>query len=257
MGRHAFRRNHFHKGRSLARKRRQLRQLRDTYDPLNEKPTPLDLLVEYVGRWDSDPDHIIRQESKNRWMKGNYVDFLVGGANAAGRGFNGLSYLPFGAAMTGKFKLYRHNQCGKLRKDLSEYIKNMKDGDPMPRVIGHSWGGATVANLAHEFQDKNVPFIALDPVSHFNRLGQYPTNLKVLQPNGSSDEFFMNRLARVVGGAWPVLPDDKGTTIRYNGGHVAGLPEAVNELLQKELLEKMKNDMNALKSHGRLQLSIS
>ena len=204
-------------------------------DPLKEKPTPLDLLIERILGWSSDVDRIRESQDGDSWRKGHHVDFLVGGANAAGRGLNGLSYLPFGAAITGDFKLYRHDQGDKLIRDLKEYLKNMKPGDPTPRVFGHSWGGSTVANIAKEFP--NVQFNAIDPVSWFNRLSEYPANLRVFQPDEDSDtnEDWQNTAARVVGGAWPVLPESAGNTVRYKGGHVQGVEEAVNEALAADL----------------------
>lgn len=233
---------------------RRRRQRQHDYDILYETPSMFDLLVEHIGGWGSDVNSLRRQNFYARGLKGNHVDFLVGGANAAGRGLNGLSSLPFGAAITGKIKLYRHNQGDKLRSDLIKYLNNMKDGDPTPRVIGHSWGGATVANLAREFQDKNVPFIALDPVSRFGRLQEYPKNLTVFQPTENSDsgDNLASKLARIFGGAWPVLPDDNGKTIRYDGGHVDGVDYALNNFLrqqlQEEQTEKMKKNMDALES---------
>lgn len=203
------------------------------------KPTFWDSLIERLSGAPSVAD-IERNQKWSSFLKGPYVDFVVGGANAAGRGIQGISYLPFGPAMTGDYRLYRNDQMAKLRKDLTSYLKTLKDGDPRPRVWGHSWGGSAVANLAKEFPD--VSFTALDPVSWFNRLDKYPDNLRVFQPNpatASKEKDLPSRLARIFGGAWPTLPADKGKTIMYDGGHCEGVEEAVTALLRREYDDRM------------------
>lgn len=231
-------RNWLYKGRRLSRIRRR-RQQEDQEDPLKMKPSTIDRIVENAFGWVSDYNK--EREKWKYWDKGNYVDFLVGGANAFGRGIEGLSGLPFGPAITGDIRAYRHNQGDELKRDLRAYLDKMKPGDKIPRVWGHSWGGSTVANIASEFP--NVQFNALDPVSRFHRLDKYPDNLRVFQPEGNGEmdnTTIFNSLARTVGGAWPVLPPEKGKTIRYKGDHINGIDSAICEAIRADLAKDRK-----------------
>lgn len=153
-----------------------------------------------------------------------YYNILVGGAGAAGKGLTGLSYLPFGILSTGKNRvLYRHNEGERIANEIRFALARKMH----PRVFGHSWGGATVANMAKDFPD--VPFYALDPVSRFNRLEEIPKNLTIYRPfgadDGSADKYSdpITKAAVKIGGRWPKITKGEGKTIEYHGDHVGGL----------------------------------
>lgn len=158
-----------------------------------------------------------------------YYNILVGGANAGGGGIDGLSYLPFGVLAKGDNRvLFRHNQEAEIRKAIDDALAKGLH----PRVVGHSWGGGTVANLAKDYPD--VPFWSLDPVGWFNRPKSLPKNLTVFRPSEKSDqdERLGAVLAPIFGGRWPVI--DKDRTVEYHGGHVEGIDDLVNGRVKSE-----------------------
>lgn len=153
-----------------------------------------------------------------------YYNILVGGANAAGEGFTALSALPFGVLAKGDNKeLFCNDEVRQIRKAIERAVRQGKD----VRVFGHSWGGATVANLASEYPD--IPFYALDPVSWRGVLYELPKNLTIYHPRGN-DDFDFPRLAQILGRQWPVITKGEGKTILYDGDHFLGLRPAMNAL---------------------------
>lgn len=164
---------------------------------------------------------------KGKTSDQNYLNILVGGANAAGKGFYGLSELPFGILSTGKNRaLYRHNQ----EKDIIKAIEDALKKGLNPRVFGHSWGGATTARIAKLFP--GVRFYSFDPVSWTERLDEVPENLTIYRPKDGSittDNIF-SRLAPILGGRWPRINKGKGKELEYAGGHVSGLNSVADDI---------------------------
>lgn len=164
----------------------------------------------------------------------HYHNILVGGANAAGKGFYGLSYLPFGVLAKGKNReLFRHNQKEEIKKAITKALLSGKT----PRVVGHSWGGAAVAGMADEFPA--VQFHALDPVSWTGRLKEIPENLTIYRPSEFSQKHerdftdltqTLKYLATRIGGRWPKIEKGPGRTVEYLGDHVNGLDEVCNDI---------------------------
>lgn len=164
---------------------------------------------------------------KGKTSDQNYFNILVGGANAAGKGFYGLSALPFGVLSTGKNRaIYRHNQEEDITKAIEDALKKGLN----PRVFGHSWGGSTVARIAKRFP--GVQFYSFDPVSWTGRLDEVPENLTIYRPKDGSaatDNVF-SRLAPIIGGRWPMINKGKGKELEYAGGHVSGLDSVADEI---------------------------
>ncbi|MBQ1511621.1 MAG: hypothetical protein IIZ54_12195 [Selenomonadaceae bacterium] len=169
-------------------------------------------------------------------------NILVGGAAAAGTGLRGLSYLPFGILSKGKGnnELYRFNELDKIRAAIDKATSNNKN----VRVFGHSYGGATVANIAKDYP--NVPVYALDPVGWFDRLDKIPKNLTIVRPNPeyvSTGDGIVARLAPLIGGRWPILKDQKERYMLYDGGHVSGVDLAVNKIVNNNRTDFSKIDV--------------
>ncbi len=163
-----------------------------------------------------------------------YYNILVGGANAAGEGFTALSVLPFSVLAKGDNKeLFCNDEVEQIRRAIERAARQGKD----VRVFGHSWGGATVANLALEYPE--IPFYALDPVSWTGVLDKLPKNLTLYHPRGNDDLDFP-RLAQIFGGQWPAITKGEGKTIWYDGDHILGLRAEM-----KKLNERMKNEKPA------------
>ena len=161
----------------------------------------------------------------------NYYNILVGGANAAGKGFTALSGLPFGVFAKGDNKeLFRNDEVGKIRKAIERAVKQGKN----VRVFGHSWGGATVARLAPEYPD--VQFYALDPVSWTGIPDEIPKNLTIYRPRGTKT-IDVPRLAQILGHQWPVITKGEGKTVFYDGDHFLGLRREMNELNRRGMNE--------------------
>lgn len=167
-----------------------------------------------------------------------YHNILVGGANAGGSGIKGLSSLPFGVLAKGDNKaLFRNGEIDKIKKEIVGALEAGKH----PRVIGHSWGGADVANLAKYFP--GVPFIALDPVSWKNNIEKSPDNLTVFLPEDTSikgtlrqdGENLTSRLAPIFGHRWNA---PEGNVVRYKGGHVVGLNNAITQYMIEKWKER-------------------
>lgn len=154
-----------------------------------------------------------------------FYNILVGGANAGGKGFLGLSDLPFGVLSKGtNRKLFRHNQQKQIRQEIDNALKKGLN----PRVVGHSWGGSTVANIAKDYP--NVPFYSMDPVSWTHRIDKTPKNLTIYYPrenSGSGSSNFATKLAPILGGRWPENINGEGNIRYYNGDHVEGVSDAV------------------------------
>ena len=168
-----------------------------------------------------------------------YHNILMAGANAGGEGLLGLSAMPFGIASKGSNELFRNGQVKELRAAIEAAINAGKH----PRVIGHSWGGADVARIAHEYP--NVPFISIDPVSWTGRPDILPDNLTVLHPRNAnnpftSDETVWGYLAGKLGGRWPEIKG--GHHIYYKGGHVAGAGKALNYIIGKEWIRRISQE---------------
>ena len=158
-----------------------------------------------------------------------YHNILVGGANAGGYGLKGASDLPFGVVSKGPNReLFMNGEIDKIEAAIAASLKRGEH----PRVFGHSWGGADVANLAAKYP--KIPFIALDPVSWTDTLDEYPDNLTVFFPKDGTNvgDNILARLAPVVGHRWR-LPK-KGRVIRYDGGHTSGVDEAVDAFNYRE-----------------------
>ena len=146
-----------------------------------------------------------------------YYNILVGGANAGGEGFKGLSALPFGVLAKGQNReLIRNGEIKRIRDSIESALKDGKH----VRVVGHSWGGGDVARLAKEYPD--VPFFSLDPVSWTGRLKELPKNLTIVRPDGSMNGFDLPRGAQVFGGQWPLIQKGEGKTVVIPGDHVTG-----------------------------------
>ena len=162
-----------------------------------------------------------------------YYNILVGGANAGGEGFFALSALPFGVFAKGDNKeLFSSGEVQEIRNAIERAARQGKN----VRVFGHSWGGATVANLALEYPD--IPFYALDPVSWGNVLDEIPKNLTIYHPRGTDDVDFP-RLAQIFGRQWPIIAKGEGTTVYYEGDHFLGLRPEMNELNRRMMNEKI------------------
>ena len=164
-----------------------------------------------------------------------FYNILVGGANAGGKGILGRSALPFGVLSKGtNRKLFRHNQKRQIRQEIDNALKNGLH----PRVVGHSWGGSTVANIAEDYPD--VPFYAMDPVSWTHRIDKTPKNLTIYYPiKGSEKESLLAvRLAPILGGRWPENIKGEGRIRYYSGDHVEGVSDAVTGINN----ENMKTD---------------
>ena len=172
-----------------------------------------------------------------------YHNILVGGANAGGKGFFGISALPFGVLAKGKNRqLFRNGQIDKIRKA----IEDAKASGKNPRVVGHSWGGADVAGLAEDYP--TVPFIALDPTSWGGRLDKTPKNLTIFrpkEPKSWSKNTTTGYLAQVLGGEWPKIDKGEGKTIEYDGGHVSGIGAALNDYVKKIWNDRIRRQMSA------------
>ena len=161
-----------------------------------------------------------------------YHNILVGGANAAGKGFRGWSQMPFGVLSKGSNRtLFRNGEIDKIREEIESLLKSGKK----PRVVGHSWGGADVARLSKEYPD--IPFVSLDPVSWTGRIKSAPKNLTILRPEDGDyktrDSLFA-RLAPIVGRRWPEINTGEGRTVKYRGGHVDGIDDALNRYVFSE-----------------------
>ena len=165
-----------------------------------------------------------------------YHNILVGGANAAGKGLGGISYLPFGVLANGSnHELFRHNQQDKIKNAIQNALANGKH----PRVFGHSWGGSTVANMAKEFP--GVPFHALDSVSWTHVLESIPGNLTIYRPEEgrNNNDNLLASLAPIFGHRWPKITEGPGKTVEYRGGHVGGVDEAVNYAVYKAKRDRL------------------
>ena len=153
------------------------------------------------------------------------------GANAGGNAIFGKSYLPFGVTSKGNNRqLFRWNDSKKIKDAIDDAVKEGKN----VRVLGHSWGGSTVANLAKDYP--KIPFYALDPVSWTNHLKSIPDNLTILRPKdgAKADESWTTKLAPFLGGRWPKIESQPDRYIEYDGGHVVGLDKAVNKIVEDE-----------------------
>ncbi len=169
----------------------------------------------------------------------HYYNILVGGANAAGEGFTALSGLPFGVLAKGDNKeLFRNGEVQEIRNAIERAVKLGK----CVRVVGHSWGGATVARLASEYPD--IPFYALDPVSWTGVLDEIPKNLTIYHPKGT-DDFDAPRLAQILGRQWPIITKGEGKTVYYNGDHFLGLRPGMNALNKRIRDERIAASTNA------------
>jgi len=159
-----------------------------------------------------------------------YYNILVGGANAGGKGFQGLSSLPFGVLARGKNrKLFRNGQIKEIRQEiekaLAEYKKAVQRGEKgrLVRVVGHSWGGADVARLAKDYP--GVHFIAADPVSWTGVIDSVPKNLTILRPTSSKNLLSIGGWAQLLGHQWPRIGKGEGEEIVYEGDHVNGISD--------------------------------
>jgi hypothetical protein len=188
-------------------------------------PTTLDDEARYA-RGESDP---------------YYYNILVGGANAGGKGILGLSDLPFGVLSKGtNRKLFRHNQNKQIRQEIDNALKKGLH----PRVVGHSWGGSTVANIAKDYPD--IPFYAMDPVSWTHRLDKTPKNLTIYYPNknsGSGSTSFATKLAPIFGGRWSENIKGEGNIRYYNGDHVEGVSGAVTGINNENMKRTKRIDL--------------
>lgn len=154
-----------------------------------------------------------------------YHNILVGGCNAGGEGFKGLSALPFGVLAKGSNReLFRNGEIEKIRAAIEKARKNGKN----VRVVGHSWGGGDVARMAADYPD--IPFVSIDPVSWTGRLDSLPKNLTILRPDGSTDGWDTNKGAQIFGGQWPHITKGEGRTITYAGDHTTGAGRALTQL---------------------------
>lgn len=182
-------------------------------------------------------------KEQNPWGSSDtyYHNILVGGANAGGKGFFGLSPLPFGTLLLGDNReLYRNGDIRGIRTGIERALKAGKN----VRVVGHSWGGADVANLAKDYP--NAEFIACDPVSWFGVLDSLPKNLTIFRPdNKVPARRWTNRGAQIFGHQWPIIEKGDGRTIIYHGNHVDGLPDALsrynNDVRSERILRGLKS----------------
>ena len=180
----------------------------------------------------------------NEKIDPRYYNILVGGANAGGEGFTALSALPFGVFAKGDNKeLFGSGEVQEIRNAIERAARQGKN----VRVFGHSWGGATVANLASEYPD--MPFYALDPVSWRNVLDEIPKNLTIYHPRGNGDIDFP-RLAQIFGRQWPIIAKGEGTTVCYDGDHFLGLRPEMNELNRRMMKEKISAPSPAAKMNA-------
>ena len=168
-----------------------------------------------------------------------YHNLLMAGANAGGNGFFGISDMPFGVVSKGENRqLFRNGQIKELRAALDAAIANGKHA----RVIGHSWGGADIAGIAKDYPE--IPFYALDPVSWGGRPDKLPNNLTVLRPKDTGitnpNDTVLGWLAAKVGGRWPKI--EGGKTIYYDGGHVGGVGNAMNRIIAKEWIKRVRRE---------------
>lgn len=210
---------------------------RGMWSPNASKETDLTKVLGYKAL--QDPS---LREKENRINDPYYFNILVGGANAAGKGFFGLSQMPFGVAMEGdNHAIFRHNQEEDIKKAISVALgKGLH-----PRVFGHSWGGATVARLAELFP--GVPMYALDPTSWTGRIDRTPKNLTICRPYIMRDgntvpgmrDKPLGELAPVFGGRWPRIDKGEGHTLEYVGSHVNGLDEAVDEIIRTTMEKRI------------------
>ena len=169
-------------------------------------------------------DEVKRHVAADEESDPRYYNILVGGANAAGEGFTALSVLPFSVLAKGDNKeLFCNDEVDQIRIAIERAARRGKN----VRVFGHSWGGATVANLAREYPE--IPFYALDPVSWTGVLDELPRNLTIYHPRGNDDVDFP-RLAQIFGGQWPVITKGEGKTILYDGDHILGLRSEMRKL---------------------------
>ncbi len=172
-----------------------------------------------------------------------FYNILVGGANAGGKGFLGLSDLPFGVLSKGtNRKLFRHNQQKQIRQEIDNALKNGLH----PRVVGHSWGGSAVANIAKDYPD--VPFYAMDPVSWTHRIDKTPRNLTIYYPkegDGPEPKLF-TRLAPILGGRWPGNIKGEGRIRYYSGNHVDGVSDAVTGINNENMKLKEEKKPNMI-----------
>lgn len=160
----------------------------------------------------------------------SWYNILVGGFSEAGNGIGtSKARMPFGALFNGNnYKLFRHNQHALIRKEIKDALKAGKK----VRVFGHSYGGSTIGTMAGEFP--GTPFIALDPVSRFERPKRTSKNLTVFYPKGkhpTEKDRITERVNPVIGGRWGKSLGGDATYIPYRGGHVSGLPGAVSKYI--------------------------
>lgn len=196
-------------------------------DPQGEvKPIKLPKLpFRHYTLWDTEKDYQDRQHVSDPY----FHNILVGGANAGGEGFLGMSVMPFGVLSKGPNReVFRNGQVDEIKAAIKASLERGEH----PRVVGHSWGGSTVANLSKEYP--NIPFIAADPVSWTGTMDEYPDNLTVLFPNPGTDQDDLTfaKLAPIFGHRWSM--PKKGRVVRYDGGHVAGINEALDKLNYRE-----------------------
>jgi pimeloyl-ACP methyl ester carboxylesterase len=206
---------------------------------VNDMVTALDM---YADRYRETLDTAARRNASSGVDDPGWHNILVGGAAAAGTGLRGLSELPFGVLSKGKGnnELYRFNEWDKIRAAIDKATSNNKK----VRVFGHSYGGATVANIAKDYP--NVPVYALDPVGWFDRLDKIPKNLTIVRPDPgyvSTRDGIVARLAPLMGGRWPILEDQKERYMLYDGGHVSGVDLAVNKIVNNNRTDSPKTDV--------------
>lgn len=182
-----------------------------------------------------------------------YHNILVGGANAAGKGFTALSALPFGVLAKGENKeLFRNGEIEKIRSAIEMAQRDKKH----VRVIGHSWGGADVARMAKDYP--NVQFFSLDPVSWTGRVKSLPKNLTIVRPDGSRNGFDLPRGAQVFGGQWPKIQEGEGVTVTIPGDHVIGYGQWLTRMnrkvredrLAQQKMQKLLNVLAARRKNG-------
>lgn len=177
-----------------------------------------------------------------------YHNILVGGANAAGRGFTALSALPFGILAKGRNReLFRNGQV----KEVESAIENALSQGRHPRVAAHSWGASSVFHLALKYPE--VPFILADPVSWMGVPKSIPKNVTILRPDNSNSEgssikrnglINTGRLAQIFGHQWPRIEKGEGKTVTYKGDHTVGVGPAITALVEKERRERVKDFLN-------------
>lgn len=166
-----------------------------------------------------------------------YHNILVGGANAGGKGFLGLSYLPFGVLANGPNRvLFRNGDEEGIRAEIERAVKAGLN----PRVLGHSWGGSMVANIAKDYLD--VPFVAIDPVGWTRVLRKTPKNLTIYYPRPGTESpriSFTTKWAPIVGHRWPRDIPGEGRIVEYNGDHVNGIDKAITELNDRVMCSRI------------------